>query len=148
MNGTVAPLLIENEPTVDAPTVDTITWAAGRVHVIAIPAVPALMVGPPVTVPAIGAPPSLMLHERTFTLLVPMLVKVTMQSLPATEQVVTCPETWAELVNDPNRPKTNPAMAMAAIRVIAMRMTVASTGEIAVLFFPLSRFIIELWIVL
>jgi hypothetical protein len=36
-------------------------------------------------------------------------------------------------VNDPNRPKTNPAMAMAAMRVMAMRMTVARTGEIAFL---------------
>jgi hypothetical protein len=41
--------------------------------------------------------------------------------------------TCAELVNDPNRPKTNPAMAMAAISVIAIRITVARTGEIAFL---------------
>jgi hypothetical protein len=40
-----------------------------------------------------------------------------------------------ELVNDPNRPNTNPAMAMAAMRVMAMRMTVARTGEMAFLFF-------------
>jgi len=46
---------------------------------------------------------------------------------------ITCPLTCAELVNDPNRPKTNPAMAMAAISVIAMRITVARTGEIAFL---------------
>jgi len=44
-------------------------------------------------------------------------------------------ETCAVLVNDPNRPNTNPAMAMAAMRVMAMRMTVASTGEMAFLFF-------------
>jgi len=36
-------------------------------------------------------------------------------------------------VNDPNSPKTKPAMAIAAIRVIAMSMTVARTGEIAFL---------------
>jgi len=44
-----------------------------------------------------------------------------------TETTLTC----AELVNDPNRPKTKPAMAIAAIKVIAIRMTVASTGLIA-----------------
>ncbi len=36
-------------------------------------------------------------------------------------------------MNDPKRPNTNPAMAMAAMRVIAMRMTVARTGEMAFL---------------
>jgi len=35
----------------------------------------------------------------------------------------------------PNMPKTNVAMATAAISVMAMRMTVASTGEMAFLFF-------------
>ena len=37
----------------------------------------------------------------------------------------------AELVNVPKRPNTKPATAMAAINVIAMRMTVARTGLIA-----------------
>jgi len=41
--------------------------------------------------------------------------------------------TRAVLVNDPKRPKTKPATAMAAMSVIAMRMTVARTGEIAFL---------------
>jgi len=41
--------------------------------------------------------------------------------------------TLAVLVNDPNRPKTNPAMAMAAIKVMAMSITVAKTGLIAFL---------------
>jgi hypothetical protein len=36
------------------------------------------------------------------------------------------PETCAVLVNVPKRPKTNPATAMAAMRVMAMRMTVSS----------------------
>lgn len=50
----------------------------------------------------------------------------------------------AELVNVPKRPNTNPATAMAAMSVIAMRMTVASTGEMAFLFFPLCTiFIVE-----
>ena len=43
--------------------------------------------------------------------------------------------TCAVDVKVPNRPKTKPAMAMAAMRVMAMRMTVASTGEMAFLFF-------------
>jgi hypothetical protein len=37
--------------------------------------------------------------------------------------------------SDPNKPKAKPAMATPATRVIAMRMTVARTGEIAFLFF-------------
>jgi len=36
------------------------------------------------------------------------------------------PLTCAVLVNDPKRPNTNPATAMAAMRVIAMRMTVGN----------------------
>jgi hypothetical protein len=39
-------------------------------------------------------------------------------------------------VNDPKRPNTNPAMAMAAMSVIAMRITVARTGDMAFLFRP------------
>ena len=56
-------------------------------------------------------------------------------------------DTRAVLVNDPKRPKTNPAMAMAAMRVMAMRMTVASTGEMAFLFFfrTFSKFIVGLF---
>ncbi len=42
-------------------------------------------------------------------------------------------ETCAEDVNDPKRPKTNPAIAIAAIRVMAIKITVARTGEIAFL---------------
>jgi hypothetical protein len=46
--------------------------------------------------------------------------------------------TVAELVNVPKRPNTKPATAMAAMRVIAMRMTVARTGEMAfLLLFPM-----------
>jgi len=43
-------------------------------------------------------------------------------------------------VNEPKRPNTKPAMAMAAMRVIAIRMTVARTGEIAFLFRRLRIF--------
>ena len=65
----------------------------------------------------------------------PVLLRLTVHALDEIMQVaeaVTC----ALEVNDPNRPNTNPAMAMAAIRVIAMRMTVAMTGEMA--FLPLT----------
>ncbi len=47
--------------------------------------------------------------------------------------MTTLADTCAELVNEPNRPNTKPAMAMAAMRVMAMRMTVARTGEMAFL---------------
>ena len=50
-------------------------------------------------------------------------------------QLATLADICAVLVKVPNRPNTNPAMAMAAMRVMAMRMTVASTGEMAFLFF-------------
>ncbi len=46
---------------------------------------------------------------------------------------------WAVLVNDPNSPNTKPPMAIAAIRVIAIRITVARTGEIPILFSILKR---------
>jgi hypothetical protein len=77
-----------------------------------------------------------MLQPVTATFEVPVLVNTTVHILFNTRQDVTCAETVAELVNDPKRPNTNPATAMAAMRVIAMRMTVARTGEMAFLFFP------------
>jgi len=64
------------------------------------------------------------------------LVKVTLHLPVAESQDVTCAVTVAELVNEPKRPNTNPATAMAAMSVIAMRMTVARTGEMAFLFLP------------
>jgi len=59
---------------------------------------------------------------------------------PASDVKVTV--TLAVLVNPLNRPNTNPAMAMAAMSVIAMRMTVARIGEIAFLFRTLMIFIV------
>jgi hypothetical protein len=50
-------------------------------------------------------------------------------------QVTATAEICAELVNDPKRPKTKPAIAIAAMSVIAIRITVARTGEIAFLLF-------------
>jgi hypothetical protein len=40
-------------------------------------------------------------------------------------------ETAAELVKVPRRPKKNPEIAVAAMRVMAMSITVARTGDIA-----------------
>ena len=67
---------------------------------------------------------------------VPVLLRFTVQVpvAPAVHEAVAV--TCALDVNDPNRPNTNPAMAMAAMRVMAMRMTVAMTGEMA--FLPLT----------
>jgi len=45
-------------------------------------------------------------------------------------------ETAAVLVKVPIRPKTKPAMEVAATRVIAMSITVARTGEIPFLLLP------------
>jgi len=72
---------------------------------------------------------------KTFDVPVFVSVMVHASLVAAVVQDDTCADTCAELVNDPNRPNTNPAMAMAAMRVMAMRMTVASTGEMAFLFF-------------
>jgi len=110
-------------------------FATGRVHVY-VPLVPAwTAVAAGKTADTTAAPLSFTVHELGVALDVPELVKTTVQTPVALTHVVTCPLTCAELVNDPNRPNTNPAMAMAAMRVIAMRMTVASTGEMAFLFF-------------
>ncbi len=57
-----------------------------------------------------------------FPLLVRMTVQVPPPALAMQETEVAL--IWAEAVNDPKRPKTNPAMAMAAMSVIAMRITV------------------------
>jgi len=128
-------LLIENEPVACEPTV----WAAplATMHATVV-----LLLAPtvnvPLVVPARGVPLSLRLQAVTATFDVPMFLSVTRQAGPLAllvwAQRMTDPETCAELVNDPNRPNTNPAMAMAAMRVMAMSMTVANTGEIAFLF--------------
>jgi hypothetical protein len=74
----------------------------------------------------------------TAALAVPVFCRVRTQLRPLTEQVTEIACTVAELVKVPKRPNTKPATAMAAMRVIAMRMTVARTGEMAFLFlFPM-----------
>jgi hypothetical protein len=62
-------------------------------------------------------------------------------AVPAVAQVGVAPtDTFAVLPSDENRPNAKPAMATPATRVIAMRMTVARTGEIAFLFAYLPIF--------
>jgi len=74
---------------------------------------------------------------------VPLLFRVRVQTGLATSGVApqdtTDAVTVAVFVNDPKRPKTKPAMAMAAIKVIAISMTVAKTGLIALCLLRGSR---------
>jgi hypothetical protein len=93
-----------------------------------------------------AAPPIWTLPPTTATLEVPVFVSLTWHWLfdgvdaaaPAVQDN-TCALTCAELVNDPNRPNTNPAMAIAAMRVMAISITVAKTGEIAFLFLVILK---------
>ena len=55
---------------------------------------------------------------------------------PVADKLLPTWVTSAVAVKLPKSPNTNPAMAMAAMRVMAMRMTVAMTGEMA--FLPLT----------
>jgi hypothetical protein len=83
-------------------------------------------------------PPYVRLHAVDAVFAVPTLFKARLQVVEGDvhEHDTTLAETFAVLVNDPKRPKTKPATAMAAMSVIAMRMTVARTGEMAFLFLP------------
>jgi len=87
------------------------------------------------TIPEMVAPPDVTLQTvPTLVLAVPVLVRLIWhEALPPRVQVTIEAVTLAELVNDPKRPNTNPAIAMAAIRVMAIRITVARTGLIAFL---------------
>ena len=80
-----------------------------------------------------------MLMEQTVdaaVLPLPVFVRVSVQTGETTLVHTTeLALTRAVLVNVPKRPNTKPATAIAAMRVMAMRMTVASTGEMAFLFF-------------
>ena len=53
-----------------------------------------------------------------------------MQDSGVPEQDTGVAETVAELLKVPNSPKTKPAIEVAATMVTAIKMTVASTGEI------------------
>jgi hypothetical protein len=135
MNDTVAPLLIVNEP----PAADPRVGPAAVTHVSPVLGVPAMTVDHAlVPVPVVATPATESVQEVGVALAVPVFCSVTVHVLVATEHVTSVALTCAELVNDPKRPKTNPATAMAAMSVIAMRITVARTGEIAFFFFCMS----------
>ena len=55
-------------------------------------------------------------------------------------RLVLIAETLAELVKEPKSPNTKPAIAIAAMRVMAIRMTVARTGLIPFLRLALLMF--------
>jgi hypothetical protein len=78
--------------------------------------------------PGVPVPPELPVKEQDVTVVAafPVLLRVSVQVgvVLTRPQVADVTLTRAEAVNDPNRPKTNPAMATAAMSVIAMRMTV------------------------
>ena len=124
--GTEPPLakltVIVNEPPVAAPV---------TVHDQVNELLPTVTAEGFVTAHVSGLPVTVIVALLTVVPALPELDKTTVQ-LPAVVQLAD-PVTLAPDVNDPNRPNTNPAMAMAAMRVIAMRMTVAMTGEIAFL---------------
>jgi len=135
-------LLIANEPTDSAPTVRAAPVATQQLTSWLLLAFIVVLV--PFTVPVVATPLMLMEQALAATLLVPVFVSSTLQLSPPVLSWWhnwTWAETCAELVNDPNRPNTNPAMAMAAMRVMAIRITVARTGEIA--FLRLGLFILK-----
>jgi len=86
-------------------------------------------------VPRYDEPPSVIVQTPVIDVLaVPEFVRTSVHASGVPTQLG--PEdadTTAELVNVPRRPKKKPDTAVAAMSVIAMRTTVASTGEIAVL---------------
>ena len=125
-------MLSDIEPTAWDPATE---WTAATVQVNPVAVCPAGKEVVPPMVPASAVPWSWTEHAFATAFEVPVLVSVRVHFRPDTEHEVTWALTCAELVNDPKRPKTNPAIAIAAMRVIAMRMTVASTGEMAFLFF-------------
>jgi len=139
VNGTWPPFDMDTDPLKASPAADAVIGATPQVPT---PVMVRACVVPAVTVVAVIAgeqvnPPHVMIMLLATALEVPVFMIVTVPvgpaaSVPCTKAALTS-ETRAVLVNDPKRPKTNPAMAMAAMRVMAMRMTVAKTGLIAFL---------------
>jgi len=85
-------------------------------------------------VPTYGPPAKARLHAPVIIVLAePMFCNGTRQTSGVPEHDTVLAETWAVLVNVPKSPNTNPAIATEAMRVIAMRRTVARTGEMAFL---------------
>jgi hypothetical protein len=110
------PLLRPTDPETCVPRV----WDVAPEQVIRA-LVPALTTVEPVSVPAASPAP---VNEQLVAVagLLPVFERMSTHVPPVqfTEVALIC----AVAVNVPNRPNTNPAMAMAAINVIAMRMTV------------------------
>ena len=82
-------------------------------------------------------PPKVRLHSPvTAVLPVPEFWRDTVHVSGSPEHEVAVTETIATFVKVPIRPKKNPATAMAAIRVTAISIIVATTGDMAVLLSP------------
>jgi len=116
------------------------------VQITPLTVVPALTAVVPVTAPACATPATWMEQAVNAAFDVPELVAESVQIIfeapappPLLVHELTRMLTCAELVNDPKRPNTNPAIAMAAMRVMAIRITVAKTGLIAFLFFLMFK---------
>jgi len=140
-NGTCPPLDMATDPVKDSPANEAVAIPAQVPTPVMVRVTEAT---PAVTVVAVmpGAqvvPPQVRVMLFAIEFDVPVFSTAIVPVGPAASvpwtRLVLIVETLAVLVNDPNRPKTNPAIAMAAMRVMAMRMTVASTGEMAFLFF-------------
>jgi hypothetical protein len=134
---TEPPFVSETDPLTASPSPGAAPSAVFAVQVAPVKGVPGTRVAVDENVPCRIVPTMLMVHEPVGAVFpLPVFVNVRVHTgFTALVHVVTLADTCAVLVKVPNRPKTNPAMAMAAMRVIAMRMTVASTGEMAFLFF-------------
>jgi len=140
VNGTWPPFDRATCPLKASPATDAVIGATPQVPT---PVMARACVVPAVTVVAAMPreqvdPPHVMTMLLAIAFEVPVFMTVTVPVGPAASETpctkaVATSDTLAVLVNDPNRPKTNPAMAMAAMRVMAMRMTVAKTGLIAFL---------------
>jgi hypothetical protein len=103
----------------------------------------AWVVTPPIVAPTVPAAAAPMLHAESEPEAVPefdMCKTHEVVVAPITQVGVAPTDTFAVAPRDENNPKANPAMATPATRVIAMRMTVARTGEIAFLFAYLHMF--------
>jgi hypothetical protein len=118
------------DPTYDSPDVGAAALVIVHVSAVVLPAV-IVVAG---QVPALVAPPNVIVDPVGVVLAVPLLMSENVHTVgAAVVQATTAALTRAVLVNVPKRPNTKPATAIAAISVIAMRITVARTGEIAFL---------------
>jgi len=135
VNRTLAPLDVDTEPVMVTPAPASVAGPVQEMNVV-VPAVRVVEVdgATKVVVPTYVMPPKVIWQDCATVFEVPVLIMERSQiSWTANEQLVTLAVTVAVFVNVPNRPKTKPAIAIAAMRVMAIRITVANTGEIAFL---------------